>query len=270
MIKVRRLKKQEFPQVKNFPPEDWNINLPEILNFHFGYRYFYPAVAEVDKKIVGCGIAMMHDRINWLGTIIVLPEYRRQGIGTAITTHIIKYCRIRGCSSQILVASEMGEPVYKKLGFKTTATYVFFKRDTPLPAQSVTNVRGIRKEDFKKIMELDRIITGEKRYNFIKRFFPTGLVYDDGKSDQINGLYLPDYGTGFIIARDPVAGLTLVKLRFNKGETKIAVPSQNTAAQEYLLSEGFQEYRRAPRMVLGEDVNWKPAMVYNRGTGFCG
>jgi len=270
VLKIRRIKKSEIPQFNNFPPDDWNLDLPQLLTFHFGYRYFYPAAAEIDKKIVGCGIAIIHNKVSWLGTIIVLPEYRGQGIGTGITSHLLKYCGGRGCRNQILVASEMGEPVYRNLGFKNSATYIFFKRESLLPAQSVSNVRGVRIEDFKKIKELDRTITGEKRFNFIKRFFPTGIVYNSGKSDHINGLYLPDYGTGLIIAKDPAAGLTLVKLKFNQGQTKIAVPLQNTAAQEYLLAEGFEEYRRAPRMVLGEDVNWKPAMVYNRGTGYCG
>jgi hypothetical protein len=164
----------------------------------------------------------------------------------------------------------MGEPVYKKLGFKTSATYVFFRRESALQPQSVSNVREIRREDFKKIMKLDRMVTGEKRFNFIKRYFTTGLIYDSSKSDHISGLYLPNFGAGLIIAKDPTAGLTLMKLRFNQGQTKIAIPLQNTIAQEYLLSEGFKEYRRAPRMILGKDINWQPAMLYNRATGYCG
>jgi hypothetical protein len=59
-------------------------------------------------------------------------------------------------------------------------------------------------------------------------------------------------------------------LRFNRGKTTAVIPSLNTIARESLLSEGFQEYRTAPRMVLGKDVNWNPAMLYNRATGYCG
>jgi GNAT superfamily N-acetyltransferase len=270
MLRIRRLKKSEIPQLQYFPPKDWNVNLPQILSFHFGHSYFYPVVAELDNKIVGCGIAMVHGSISWLGTIIVLPEYRGQGIGTGITSHLIEYCKGKRSKTQILVASEMGEPVYRKLGFITSAIYVFFRRESIVPIQPVSNVREVRKDDLEKIKDLDRKISGEKRSAFIERFLSTGWVYDSGKSDHITGVYLPDYGTGLIIAKDPTSGLTLVKLRFNQGQTKIIVPSSNTVAQEYLLSEGFQEYRRAPRMVLGNDVRWHPTMFYNRATGYCG
>jgi len=270
LIKIRKLLKPEIPQLHNFPPEDWNLDLPQVISFHFGYPYFYPVAAEAGNKIVGCGIAMLHGPVCWLGTIIVLPEYRGKGIGTEITSHLSEYCRSKGCENQILIASEMGEPVYRKLGFTTSAAYVFFKRESVLPTQQTSNVREIKNEDFEKINELDRVISGEKRFNFLERFLSTGWVYDPGKSGDISGVYLPDYGSGLIIAKDSASGLMLLKFRFNQGKTKIAVPSSNTIAQEYLLSEGFQEYRRAPRMVLGEDVKWNPEMVYNRGTGYCG
>ena len=270
MLGIRQLKKSEILQLKNFPPADWNLDFPQLLSFHFGHSYFYPAAAEIDKKIVGCGIAMIFGSISWLGTIIVLPEYRGQGIGTGITSHLVDYCKGKGCRNQILVASEMGEPVYRKLGFTSSAAYVFYKRETAISFQAVTNVREIKKEDIKYIKELDKKITGEKRFVFIKRFLSTGWVYNSGKPDQIRGVYLPDYGTGLVIAKDPEAGLALVKLRFNQGQKKIVIPSTNIIVKDFLLSNGFQEYRRAPRMVLGEDVKWNPEMVYNRGTGYCG
>ena len=70
MLKIRQILKSEIPQLENFPPEDWNLDLPRLFTFHFGHSYFYPVVAEVDNKIVGCGISIKHGSISWLGTII--------------------------------------------------------------------------------------------------------------------------------------------------------------------------------------------------------
>jgi hypothetical protein len=131
-------------------------------------------------------------------------------------------------------------------------------------------VREVRQEEVKYIKELDREITGEERFNFLERFLSTGWVYNPDKSNHIIGIYLPDFGSGLIIAKDSEAGIALMKLRFNRGKTTAAVPSLNKTAREYLLSEGFHEYRTAPRMVLGQDVNWNPTMLYNRATGYCG
>lgn len=270
MLKIRQLSQSEIPQLQNYPPEDWNLDLPRLLSFHFGYPYFYPAAAEVDKKIIGCGIAIVHGTISWLGTIIVLPGYRRTGIGKEITSHLIQYCKDRGCITQLLTASAIGESVYRKLGFHTSAEYVFYRRESIVPIQRISNEREIQQGDFREVKKLDREITGEERFSFLERFLSTGWVYDPEGSGCISGVHLPDFGNGLIFAEDSAAGLALMKLRFNRGKTTAVIPSLNTIAREYLLSEGFQEYRTAPRMVLGNDVHWHPAMLYNRAAGYCG
>jgi ribosomal protein S18 acetylase RimI-like enzyme len=91
LLRIRQIEQSEIPQLENFPPEDWNLDLPKLFTFHFGCPYFYPIVAKVNDKIVGCGIGIVHNTVSWLGTIIVLPEYRRQGIGKEITSHLIEY-----------------------------------------------------------------------------------------------------------------------------------------------------------------------------------
>ena len=270
MLKLRQIEQSEIPQLQNFPPEDWNLNLPRLFNFHFGQPYFYPIGAEVENKIIGCGIAILHGNVSWLGTIIVLPEYRRQGIGKEITSHLMHYCKDRGFTTQLLTASEMGEPVYTNLGFKTSAEYIFYRRESIAPIQRISNVREVRQEDLKYIKELDKEISGEERFIFLERFLSTGWVYVPKGSGCISGIYLPDFGSGLIIAKNSEAGLALMKVRLNRGKKTAVLPSANAVACEYLLSEKFQEYRTAPRMVLGQDVNWNPAMLYNRATGYCG
>jgi GNAT superfamily N-acetyltransferase len=269
MLRIRQIVESEIRQLQNFPPEDWNLDLPRLFSFHFNQSYFYPVAAEVDGRIVGCGIGIIHGTVGWLGTIIVLPEYRRQGIGQKITSNLIDYCRSKGCTTHLLTASEMGEPVYRKLGFEINSTYVFYKRESIVPTRDVSHVREIRQEDFQSIKELDKEVTGEDRFHFINRFFPTGWIYTNA-SAGITGFYLPDFGGGLIIARNADAGVELMKVRFNRGKTTAVVPETNIIAREFLTSEGFQEYRRSPRMILGNKVNWQPPLMYNRATGYCG
>jgi hypothetical protein len=61
-----------------------------------------------------------------------------------------------------------------------------------------------------------------------------------------------------------------MKLRFNRGKTTAVVPEANTIAREFLTSEGFREFQTSPRMILGNPVQWRPAMMFNRATGYCG
>ena len=88
MLKIREILAVEIPLLKKIPPEEWNLDLPQLIAFHFGYSYYYPVVAELDGSIVGFGNAFVNGKIGWLGNIAVLPEFRKQRIGHALTMHL--------------------------------------------------------------------------------------------------------------------------------------------------------------------------------------
>ena len=48
------------------------------------------------------------------------------------------------------------------------------------------------------------------------------------------------------------------------------IPDGNTAAKKFLLENGFEHYRKAVRMVLGEPVHFKPEWIYSRIGGNLG
>jgi len=50
--------------------------------------------------------------------INTLPEYRKKGLGTAVSARLLDTAHARGCHTAILFASPLGRPVYQKLGFK--------------------------------------------------------------------------------------------------------------------------------------------------------
>lgn len=53
--------------------------------------------------------------IYWIGTV---PESRGLGVGTQMTTRPLMDARIAGLNIATLQATEMGEPVYRRIGFK--------------------------------------------------------------------------------------------------------------------------------------------------------
>ncbi len=53
--------------------------------------------------------------VYWVG---VIPAVRRQGIGTAITWHALRQAQQMGYHWAVLQATELGAPVYRRLGFK--------------------------------------------------------------------------------------------------------------------------------------------------------
>ncbi|MFZ1976601.1 MAG: GNAT family N-acetyltransferase [Bacteroidota bacterium] len=270
MLKIREILAVEIPLLKKIPPEEWNLDLPQLIAFHFGYSYYYPVVAELDGSIVGFGNAFVNGKIGWLGNIAVLPEFRKQRIGHALTMHLVDYCKNRGCTSQILSSSEMGLSMYQRIGFQPVTTYLFYKGEPKTWYTIHANIRKAVPEDTSYLKGLDLEISGEERFPLIERFYLTAWVYTSDFSPEIRGVYLPDMGNGSIFARDEKAGVELMRFRWSKGKKNAVIPSENRAAQIVLQSEGFIQYRESPRMILGDEMYWKPQSVFNRGTGYCG
>ena len=271
MFKIRSLLKSEIKYLKGLPPEDWNLNLPELVSFHYGYPYFFPIIAELNGMIIGCANGFLNGSVGWLGNIIVSPENRKQGIGYQLTTHLVELFKEKGCTTQLLIASKMGESIYQKIGFKTTSSYQFYKQGNESKIYKLNfKLKKIRKQDYDLLRNFDFEISGEERFHLIRRFFSTGLICRDEGLNNIRGIYLSDFGSGLIFAKDPEIGLELMKYRFNNGKTKIVVPSENTGAIDFLQKEGYQLDVTLPRMVLGNEVNWKPGSIFNRASGYCG
>lgn len=58
--------------------------------------------------------------IYWVGT---KKEYRNRGVGKAITWAAVQAGKAQGCNLASLQASDLGEPMYKKMGFDALITY---------------------------------------------------------------------------------------------------------------------------------------------------
>ena len=75
---------------------------------------------------VATGRIVRSDDIVAVHNITTQREYRRRGIGSAMTHHLLSLFKDAGAATAYLFASELGYPVYEKLGFKTIANYEIF------------------------------------------------------------------------------------------------------------------------------------------------
>jgi ribosomal protein S18 acetylase RimI-like enzyme len=71
--------------------------------------------------IVIDGVAGVH----YVGT---LASHRRRGFGEAMTRHAVDEGAQAGCRSATLQASEMGQPIYERMGFRVVTQYKTFVR----------------------------------------------------------------------------------------------------------------------------------------------
>lgn len=87
-----------------------------------GYLGYYNNIPVATAMVIKRGDIVS---VHWIGT---LTEYRGKGIGYALTHKPLLDAYRHGCKQAILLATDLGKPVYEKLGFTTYATYAVYSK----------------------------------------------------------------------------------------------------------------------------------------------
>jgi hypothetical protein len=88
--------------------------------------YNYLVVAYLNEKPVSCAMLIFSHSIAgiyWVGT---LESFRKKGLAEVCTATVTNEAFRRGASCVILQASQFGEPIYRRLGFKEFTRYLWF------------------------------------------------------------------------------------------------------------------------------------------------
>ncbi|MDD1765016.1 MAG: GNAT family N-acetyltransferase [Methanomassiliicoccales archaeon] len=85
-------------------------------------------LGSLDGDPVAVSLLVLHEDVAGVYNIATIPVARRKGIGTAITREPLQIAKDVGYDVAVLEASEMGLPIYRRLGFKELCefrTYVW-------------------------------------------------------------------------------------------------------------------------------------------------
>jgi N-acetylglutamate synthase-like GNAT family acetyltransferase len=264
---IQSLEQIDVNFISDLLPIDWEGIIPTI-EYYINTSFCFPIKVSIDKKIVGIGTTIIHNETAWLAHIIVHPNYRNQSIGKLITQTLIEHSYSKSCKTIYLLATELGESVYKKIGFEIETEYVVFKREaTSVMFKSHENIVAINNDYKKQIMDLDRHVSGEDRILLLDKYLLSGFLYV--QDNEAKGFYLPNLGDGLIIATTDSAGQELMKLRL-QSKDYAAFPTDNTNATKFIRQNDFSELRIEKRMRLGTKRNWQPENIYNRIGGNLG
>ncbi|MFI5171992.1 MAG: GNAT family N-acetyltransferase [Chitinophagales bacterium] len=267
-MQFNNLKESDLLQLSAFQPEGWRDIIPQ-LQFYINSSYCFPIKLSEEKTIVAIGTAVVHKQTAWLAHIIVHPDRRKQGLGNAITKYLVDMLHAKKDIETIyLIATELGAPVYEKVGFETESEYICFKESSvDFDQFTLQNIIPYGENYIDQIRELDKLTSGEDRFFRFHDFLKDGSVYFD--KNKVEGFYLPGFGEGLIVADNPVAGIELMKLRLKTNDIAI-LPGENTKAIKFLFDHDFSEFRRVKRMRLGKKRNWLPENLFNRMGGQIG
>lgn len=257
--------------------EGWRDRTP-LYNFVLRTPTCQPLVGTINGRLVATGLATANGPVGWLGAIVVAAECRRRGFGRAMTDELCLRLRAAGCVTLSLEATDAGRPMYERMGFRLVTHYHQLQADhLPEPPElpAGARVRTIGPADLEAVFGLDRLATGENRS------VPVGLLAEAGgwvledaafepaEAANLRGFLLPaERAYGPIIAPRFEDGLFLLDWHRHvvpEGEwVRAGVPHEHGRAWQELQTRGWQETWRAPRLILGPDVEWRPEWIWGQ------
>jgi len=243
----------------------WNQSRRDWL----GYLEFDPHgcfVAEVDGVAQGTATTIRYDgRVGWIGMVLVHPEQRRRGVGTALLQHAISWLQGQRIAAIKLDATPMGRPVYLPLGFRDEyAVTRYVGKAQARTGEMAAGVSALRPTDLPEVAELDaswfgvarpRVLTSlserDPEYGFVARHNARVVGYLIARVGA-DRLQIGPWG-----AETPAIAEGLLQAFLHQAQGRqvlLDVPGPNNAGPSLLSRHGLSIQRGYTRMVLGENI----------------
>jgi GNAT superfamily N-acetyltransferase len=239
-----------------------------------------PVAGTVRGRLVATGLATANGSVGWLGAIAVQAEFRRRGIGRAVTDELMRRLRAAGCETLSLEATDAGRPMYERMGFRLVSSYHQLQathlRERPAAPEG-TRVRRLERADLRAVCALDGRATGEDRSAPLAVLAESGgwvleddvASRDDSPGGGLRGFLMPaERAYGAVVAPRFEDGLYLLDLHRHLvpegAHVRAGIPDEHEAAVRELEARGWQETWRAPRMLLGPAVVWRPKWIWGQ------
>ena len=263
---IEQVDNNEISFLSHLQPEGW-VDIVPCFDFYTKSSFCFPIKVSVNNEYVGIGTTIIHNEVAWLAHVIVHSDFRSRGIGLKIVRNLVKIANDNHCSTIYLIATELGEPVYKKVGFITETEYLVYKNIAKKDWVVSRNIRQYEERYKTNFAVFDREVSGENRMVHLEEHLANSFVYH--KEDNVEGYYLPSLGEGLIIAKTEISGIELLKLHLQHND-RVVIPKENLTAQKFLQEVGFEEVKSIKRMRLGKERKLQFANIYNRIGGNVG
>ena len=254
---IRQMRNADIPSAMrlkhsagwNQTPEDWQRLLRLEPEGCF--------VAERDGLVVGSTTAVRHgSEMAWLGMVLVLPEFRRQGIARALVKHSLDWLDLRGTRTCGLDATSMGKPLYEEVGFASTELIERWERppvdETSRSGQTSARCVATLTADLERI---DREACSYDRSRLLRDLREDSTVVGASCPEGF-AFGRPGSSAWFIgpcVAKNARAAASLLRATLENRQAQRVfwdfLPS-NRSACELATELGFRPVRRLERMML--------------------
>lgn len=201
-------------------------------------------------------------RTGWIGALGVLPGARGHGLGTALTETACGWLREQGAETVLLYATEMGRPIYERLGFVAEGSATAWRGVAGEgPSLRGLETRPLGEGDRGGLLALDAAATGEERDVMLGAIEPLHGMAAAQPDGTLSGWAVSSpWGTGAAVtADDHDAGLALLAGALQGPlPGTVVLPDANRPARRALRRWGLARLNSAERMRLGPAVDWHP------------
>jgi len=224
----------------------------------------------------GCRVAMeggevagtvatlrFEDRFSWISMLLVAPELRGRGIGTALLMEGLRVLDDVGCVR--LDATPAGKQVYDKFGFEDEYPLTRMRAER-VSVGAVDGVRRMTERDFEGVLRLDREVFGADRrvvLGHLRESAPE-FAWVTESGGEIAGFALARHGdraehAGPVVARDVEMAWALTSACISAKREKawlLDAPEHSGAWTRRLEAAGFRRERPFMRMFRGKRPEW--------------
>ncbi len=266
-MKISEIHLNDLEEIKELQPENWSDILIPV-KFYIESPFCSPIKITLNNKIIGIGASIMHKYSAWLAHIIVHPENRSKGIGGIIIEKLLADLKKTTCSTILLIATPIGEPLYKKYHFEKETDYLFFKNETYTIKTDDNNfITNCTNNNYNEVLLLDRKISGEDRSILLNSHLANAKLFME--HNKVTGFYIPTLGEGLVIAENDTIGIALLKLRL-ENKPIVVLPAENETGTNFLTDHNFHHFQTGIRMRLGEKIDFNGKKLFSRIGGNLG
>ncbi len=224
-------------------------------------------LAEWDRQPAGTATTTVYGpALAWIGMVLVHPDVRRRGIGSALLRHCMDYLRRRGVRGIKLDATPLGRPLYQSLGFEDEWRLARWAGVAPSQprCQSDPRLRPWDLKDTALVQRLDEAAFGISRQRILRLLLPqsqAAWVFEP-EPGRISGFGMLRAGSrafylGPVAAESAEAGIGLAErlLAGCPGQPVYwDIPETNEPATAWAGRMGFAIQRPLIRMFAGANL----------------
>ncbi|MFW9770959.1 MAG: GNAT family N-acetyltransferase [Candidatus Heimdallarchaeota archaeon] len=249
--------------------ENWGTSKEELEDLYlFSPKGFF--VSDSNGNLEGIISTACYNTFGFIGNLIVLNQFRNQGVGSNLIKHAIDYLLSLGIKNIMLDAVPEMCLLYKRFNFKSFCRSL--RLEGEVDPNSSSHIRLMTKKDLTSVISLDKKhFKGNRSFLLQRRFsLHPELCYVLSRKDELKGYIMgipkKDHifiGPWVVDPKELKPYLLLQNLISNIDNRKIRIGilDKNQLALRIVSEFNLNEYFYSIRMILGKGFTQTKGLI---------